>query len=110
MVHPDLCPREEFEPYFQHLLQLDLRAYFALARDLLSHDASALLSEVRVPTLVVAGERDLFTPVARSRELAERIPGAELLVVRGGTHAALVEQPELISLAVEKFLRLHGVS
>jgi len=33
MVHPDLCPREEFEPYFQHLSQLDLRAYFALARD-----------------------------------------------------------------------------
>jgi len=110
MVHPDLCPREEFEPYFQHLSQLDLRAYFALARDLLSHDASALLAEVRVPTLVIAGERDLFTPVARSRELAERIPGAELLVVRGGTHAALVEQPELISLAVEKFLRLHGVA
>jgi len=80
------------------------------ALDLLSHDASALLAEVRVPTLVIAGERDLFTPVARSRELAERIPGAELLVVRGGTHAALVEQPELISLAVEKFLRLHGVA
>jgi pimeloyl-ACP methyl ester carboxylesterase len=110
MVHPDLCPREDFEPYFQHLSQLDLRAYFALARDLLSHDARALLPEVRVPTLVIAGERDLFTPAARSRELAERIPGAELLVVRGGTHAALVEQPELISLAVEKFLRVRGIA
>ena len=110
MVHPDLCPREDFEPYFEHLRQLDLRAYFALARDLLSHDATPLLSEVRVPTLVIAGERDLFTPVARSRQLAAQIPGAELLVVRGGTHAALVEQPELIALAVEKFLRLHGLS
>jgi len=110
VVHPDLCPREEFEPYFQHLLQLDLRAYFALARDLLSHDATALLSEVRVPTLVIAGERDLFTPMARSRELAAQIPGAELLVVRGGSHAALVEQPELIALALEKFLRLRGIA
>jgi pimeloyl-ACP methyl ester carboxylesterase len=110
VVHPDLCPREEFEPYFQHLLQLDLRAYFALARDLLSHDATALLSEVRVPTLVIAGERDLFTPMTRSRELAAQIPGAELLVVRGGSHAALVEQPELIALALEKFLRLRGIA
>lgn len=110
MVHPDLCPREDFEPYFEHLRQLDLRAYFALARDLLSHDATPLLSEVGVPTLVIAGERDLFTPVARSRQLAAQIPGAELLVVRGGTHAALVEQPELIALAVEKFLRLRGLS
>ena len=110
VVHPDLCPREEFEPYVQHLLQLDLRAYFALARDLLSHDATALLPTVRVPTLVIAGERDLFTPAVRSRELASQIPGAELLVVRGGSHAALVEQPELINLAVEKFLRLHGIA
>jgi pimeloyl-ACP methyl ester carboxylesterase len=110
VVHPDLCPREEFEPYFQHLLQLDLRAYFALARDLLSHDATAMLSEVRVPTFVIAGERDLFTPMIRSRELAAQVPGAELLVIRGGSHAALVEQPELIALALEKFLRVRGIA
>jgi pimeloyl-ACP methyl ester carboxylesterase len=110
MVHPDLCPREDFEPYFEHLEQLDLRAYFALARDLLSHDAAPMLADVRVPTLVIAGDRDLFTPIARSREMASRIAGAELLVVRGGSHAALVEQPELISLAVEKFLRRNGIA
>jgi pimeloyl-ACP methyl ester carboxylesterase len=104
IIHPDLCPREEFEPYFAHLSQLDLRGYFALARDLLSHDASDLLERIRVPTLVVAGERDLFTPLRRSREMAAKIPGAELLVLREGSHAALVEQPELLALSVEKFL------
>jgi len=110
MLHPDLGPREDFESWFEHLRQLDLRAYFALARDLLSHDATPLLDEVRVPTLVVAGDRDLFTPLARSRELASRIREADLLVVRGGSHAALIEQPELIALALEKFLRQHGVA
>ncbi len=104
IVHPDLCPREEFEPYFEHLSQLDLRGYFALARDLLSHDASDLLGQVRVPTLVVAAERDLFAPAARSREMAAKIEGAELLVLREGSHAALVEQPELVALTLEKFL------
>jgi len=104
MVHPDLCPREEFEPYFEHLSQLDLRTYFALARDLLSHDASDLMGQIDVPVLVVAGERDLFTPLARSKEMAEKIPGAELLVLREGSHAALVEQPELVALTLEKFL------
>jgi pimeloyl-ACP methyl ester carboxylesterase len=110
IVHPDLAPRKELDAFRDHLQQLDLRACFALARDLLSHDANAALAEVRVPTLVVAGDRDLFTPIERSRELASRIPGAELLVVRGGTHAALLEQPELIALAVEKFLRAHRVA
>ncbi len=104
IVHPDLCPKEEFEPYFEHLSQLDLRGYFALARDLTFHDASDLLEHVNVPTLVVAAERDLFAPAERSKEMAARIPGAELLVLREGSHAALVEQPELVALTLEKFL------
>ncbi|MGZ6143954.1 MAG: alpha/beta fold hydrolase [Myxococcales bacterium] len=107
IVHPDLCPREEFDPYFEHLAQLDLRGYFALARDLLSHDASDLLPQITAPVLVVAGERDLFTPLRRSREMAERIPGAELLVLREGSHAAMVEQPELLALTLERFLERH---
>ena len=110
VVHPDLCPKEEFEPYFAHLRQLDLRVYFALAQDLLTHDASDLLPSIRLPTLVVAGERDLFTPLSRSQELASAIAGAELLVLRGGSHAALVEQPDLINLTLEKFLRAHGLA
>jgi pimeloyl-ACP methyl ester carboxylesterase len=110
IVHPDLCPKEAFEPYFEHLAQLDLRGYFALARDLLSHDATDLLPQIAVPTLVVAGERDLFTPLQRSREMAAQIPGAQLLVLREGSHAALVEQPELVALSVEKFLDLHGLA
>lgn len=110
VVHPDLCPREDFDPYFRHLSQLDLRGYFALARDLLSHDASELLPTVRVPTLVVAGERDLFTPLERSREMAARIPGAELLVLREGSHAAMIEQPELLALTLEKFLHKHDLA
>jgi pimeloyl-ACP methyl ester carboxylesterase len=110
VVHPDLCPREEFEPYFAHLSRLDLRGYFALLRDLLSHDASGMLPEVRVPTLVVAGERDLFVPAERSRELAARIPGAQLLVLREGSHAAMVEQPELFVLSIERFLLENGLS
>ena len=110
IVHPDLCPREDFEPYFEHLSQLDLRGYFALARDLLSHDASELLPDVRVPVLVVAGERDLFAPLERSQEMAARIPGAQLLVLRQGSHAAMVEQPELLALSLEKFLRTHELA
>jgi pimeloyl-ACP methyl ester carboxylesterase len=110
IVHPDLCPREEFDPYFAHLAQLDLRGYFALARDLLSHDASDLLAQIDVPVLVVAGERDLFTPLQRSKEMAEKIRGAEILVLREGSHAALVEQPELIALTLEKFLDAHRIA
>jgi pimeloyl-ACP methyl ester carboxylesterase len=93
----------------QHLMGLDMRGYFALARDLLTHDATSLLPDVKVPTLVVAGERDLFAPLSRSQEMAAAVRGSELLVLREGSHAAMIEQPELVALSVEKFLKTHGL-
>ena len=39
------------QSYLQRLSRLDLRGWFALARDLLSRDATPLLSDVRVPVL-----------------------------------------------------------
>jgi len=104
IVHPDLCPREEMEPYLEHLSRLDLPTYFQMAQDLQDHDASDLLPHIEVPTLVFAGDRDLFTPLWLSEKMVAIIPGAELCVIRGGSHAALVEQPELMSLRLERFL------
>jgi pimeloyl-ACP methyl ester carboxylesterase len=110
LVHPKLCPREEFVPYLEHLGKLDLRSYLALARDLVTHDAADLLEGLRLPVLVVAGERDLFTPLRRSEEMARAIAGARLLVIPEGSHAALVEQPVLVGDGLEKFLRDHALA
>lgn len=104
VVHPDLCPRAEMEPYLEHLSRLDLPTYFQLAQDLQDHDASDVLPTVKVPTLVFAGDRDLFTPMWLSERMAAAIPDSELCVIRGGSHAALVEQPELMCLRLERFL------
>lgn len=110
IVNAELCPPEELVPYLEHMATLDLRCYFQLAMDLQDHDASDVLPTVRVPTLVFGADRDLFTPLALSEEMARRIPGAELCVLRGGSHAALIEQPQLVCLRLERFLvdRLQG--
>jgi pimeloyl-ACP methyl ester carboxylesterase len=110
LVHPKLCPRDEFAPYIAHLGQLDLRSYLALARDLVTHDASDLLEGLRLPVLVLAGERDLFTPRSRSDEMVRAIVGAQLVVIPEGSHAALIEQPVLVGDALEKFLRDHALA
>ena len=63
-----------------------------------------MLPTVRVPTLVIAGERDFFCPPRVAREMARHIPGAELFVVPGGSHAAIIEQPELFDARLARFL------
>ena len=105
LVHPDLCRREDMEPYLEHLARQNVAVFFEMVRAAQEHDASDLLGQIDCPTLVVAGERDLFTPRHLSIEMAERIPRAELLEIPRGSHAALVEQPELINLRLEKYLR-----
>ena len=53
------------------------------------HSAEDLLPTVTVPTLVVAGGRDGFTPPERSRSIAQAIPGAAQVVDDQGDHYEL---------------------
>lgn len=105
LVHPDLARKEDLDPYMEHLARQNVRVFFDFVRAAQEHDAGPILGDIRCPVLVVGGERDLFTPRHLSVEMAERIPNAELLEIPRGSHAALIEQPELINLRLEKFLR-----
>ncbi|MEO1334452.1 MAG: alpha/beta hydrolase, partial [Myxococcota bacterium] len=105
LVHPDLARKTDVDPYIDHMARLDPEVFLEFVRAAQAHDAGPMLRRIRVPTLVVAGERDLFTPRHLSVEMAGRIPDAELLEIPRGSHAALIEQPELINLRLEKFLR-----
>jgi pimeloyl-ACP methyl ester carboxylesterase len=71
-------------------------AEFYLA--LLKHDERASLGTLgRVPVTVVAGERDRLVPLQQSEELAEEIPGSELVRVPGAGHAVILERPEFVN-------------
>jgi pimeloyl-ACP methyl ester carboxylesterase len=62
------------------------------------------LAEIRVPTLLIVGERDGRTPVAESEDMNRRIPDAWLKVIKGAGHLANVEKPEEFNRAVLAFL------
>jgi pimeloyl-ACP methyl ester carboxylesterase len=50
--------------------------------------------------VIIAGERDLMTPVAHSRAMAAALPSAELVVAAGAGHAVILEQPEVVDEAI----------
>lgn len=96
-----------FESWRAHLADFDVRAFLHLAADLGQHSAAHVLPTVRVPTLVVAGEKDNFTPLASLRLLRDRIPGAEYHEIPGASHAGLVEFPDEINAVVTAFMARH---
>ena len=105
VVDPQLCRPEDLKPYFDHLAQVDPQVFFLMAGEMQRHTAIKWLETVDVPTLILAGERDWFTPYHLSVQMRDKIPGAELLTIPHGSHAAIIEQPELINLRIEKWLR-----
>jgi pimeloyl-ACP methyl ester carboxylesterase len=96
--------RQDLERYLADLADVDSPLFVRLLASAAAHDASGHLPEVAAPTLVLAGEKDTFTPARLSVALHEAIPGSELLVVPGGTHVLPLEQPALCEGRIEAFL------
>ena len=67
-------------------------------------DRSGELSAVSVPTLVIVGDSDAITPPSVAESMARKIPGAQLVVVRGAGHMSPMEQPEQVNRGLKGFL------
>lgn len=83
----------------------------AYARQLaacLGFDAYDRLPEIAAPTLVINGAEDALIPAENSRIMAQRIPGAELVLFPEVGHLYFHEVPEEADAAVADFLRRRG--
>ncbi|KOV79341.1 alpha/beta fold hydrolase [Nocardia sp. NRRL S-836] len=67
-------------------------------------DYTDLLGTIAVPTLVVVGSDDEFTPVADAEYMHQRIPGSALVVVHGAAHMPNLERPEAFNKALDALL------
>src|SRR5262249_43599389 len=103
-VDPSHIRREDMLPYLKHMTHVDFPMFLRMLRAAGDHSAEDWLGEVDVPVLIVAGERDTFTPASLSTSMAERIPNAELLMVQGGSHVAPIEQPGLVGERIRAFI------
>jgi pimeloyl-ACP methyl ester carboxylesterase len=57
-----------------------------------------------VPTLVVAGDEDTVYPPDVARHVARRIPGAELVMIKGAGHLVNLERPGRFNEVVMEFI------
>lgn len=83
--------------------ELDFAAYRDCVDALVNHSAEDMLHRITVPTLILAGGRDLFTPSAFSRTMAERIPQSRMVNIADASHYAAVEYPGVIISHMERF-------
>jgi len=94
---------EDFRKYWDHICAIDPDVFLPMLRLAGDHSAEDLLSRISAPTLVIAAERDTFTPPELAQKMAEAIPDAEFERI-SGSHAAPVEQPSTIQALLDDFL------
>gem|GEM_PF-1819856 len=82
--------KEDLDRWFEKLKKEDKRAF---------------LSQIRVPVLILHGDKDQIVPWESSRFLQENIPCAQLFVFPGVGHAPMVEVPEWFNNTLRKFLK-----
>jgi pimeloyl-ACP methyl ester carboxylesterase len=103
-IDPKKIRVEDVEPYFQHALHVDFTLFARMLQAAGEHSAQDLLSQIHVPTLVVAGSRDTFTPPEVSVAMAEAIPGARLELISGGSHILPLEERARVGELLRDFL------
>lgn len=67
-------------------------------------DSRPDLPGIRVPTLVLVGDRDPLTPPIRAHEMADALPDANLVIVPDCGHASTLEQPDAVNAALLDWL------
>ena len=74
--------------------------------DLMEHERHGHLEEVLegIPTIVLVGSRDLLTPPAHARALANAIPGARLITSPGAGHMLPLERDRHVSDMLEELI------
>ena len=68
-------------------------------------DSRAMLANIRCPTLVLVGDSDAATPPELSKEMADAIPGAKLVIIKDCGHLSTIEQPNAVNSAMIDWLQ-----
>jgi pimeloyl-ACP methyl ester carboxylesterase len=78
--------------------------YLSQLQAAMNFNVESRLHEIKSATLVLSGDADVIVPVQNSRNLAQKIPGARLRIIEGGSHTFFIEQAEEFNRMVREFL------
>jgi pimeloyl-ACP methyl ester carboxylesterase len=67
-------------------------------------DYTDMLGTITVPTVVIVGSDDEFTPIADAEYLHTRIPGSTLAIIEDAGHMPNLERPDEFNKALAQLL------
>jgi len=89
----------------QLILQADPQGVAGTLRGMANReDMTRRLSEINVPTVIIAGAQDSLIPVEKSREMEQLLPRGWLVEVPNAGHMPMMETPEMVAEALHRLI------
>ncbi len=74
--------------------------------NIINEDISGLFSQIKVPTLIIWGDKDDLTPVANAYFINKEIKNSILEILPGVGHRIRLEAPEMLIEKIIRFIKL----
>jgi 3-oxoadipate enol-lactonase len=105
-IYDASTPRERIEEDLAVRLSVypTAQGYIGQIQGIMAWSCFDRLGAIHAPTLVIHGETDQLVPPENAKIIADRIPGAELVMLPHASHIFTTDQPELSHGAILRFL------
>ncbi len=99
------APAEPVAEFATIMSEFHPAGFRAFARALAEADIRDVLARIKVPTLLLYGDKDVRAPLKVAQALHAEIPGSRLVIIPGAGHMSSVEAAERFNAEVRGFLR-----
>lgn len=96
---------EALKPFREKGSNLPIHAARNLIAGAAEHDVLDYLPTITCPTLILAGDEDLLTPLSCAHEVQRRIAGSRICMLERAGHAMFLEQPARFAQEAAAFLQ-----
>lgn len=96
---------KDIEVYARAVSHMPLEVFIPLFEDMMGFDGRDIAARIRVPTLIMAGDKDFVTPFKFQEDLHHAIKASELVRIPYGSHCSQLDFPDYVNLKLEKHLR-----
>lgn len=99
-----LKKHSDFFYWLKGARQTALGSIIACLKEMLEFDESKILNKIRIPTLILEGEKDKKIPKKVAIKMYKKIKGSKLVVIKKGTHDTNIKNSGQINRAITTFL------
>lgn len=93
--------------YLENVSNLSPQVFFQGFKLMREHDIISKVSDIKIPALIIGGDKDLILPIDLQKELANSIKNGELYILKDGSHVPQIDFPQYTHERVELFLSQH---